>query len=159
MKQLRDGDRSAFTPLYEALRPLVYAYAQKSVGPTDADDVTQVALIKVFEQASEYNDAHPVMAWALAITAWECRTVLKKRARRREDFAPPPASTEASHPEADLIERLLFAKAEEVAAGLSAKDRQTLEAVLSGTGSGPTFRKRKQRALFRLKEAWRSLYG
>jgi len=50
----------------------------------DAHDAAQLAMEKVLARASDYDTSRPAMPWALAIAAWECRTIMRKRGRRRE---------------------------------------------------------------------------
>ncbi len=59
-----------------------------------------------------------------------------------------------------IIDRDLFAAAEEVLGSLSAGDRETLLCLLrSDRPGGATFRKRLQRALSRFRLAWRARHG
>ena len=71
MERLADGDRSAFSPLYEALWPLMRRFAVRALeGSTDAEDAAQVALMKVFSHAAEFDAERDVVAWVLGIVAW-----------------------------------------------------------------------------------------
>ena len=157
--RLKEGDRSAFTAVYATLRPLVVAFARRLVGPEQAEDAAQQALVKLFAQASAYDESKDVAAWALALTAWECRT-LRTKHRRRNEVALSAVEHELSHdPRETLFQRKVVEEARAVLATLSALDQQTLLSAFSDEGSGPTFRKRKQRALARLISAWRVLHG
>ncbi len=104
------------------------------------------------------------MAWALGIAAWECKTVRQRSKRRRESPEQESAGARAAGPnpeeEAEMSE-LRKAVLEEIVT-LPAGDIETLEALARGERPAipaPTFRKRAQRALTRLRAAWRSTHG
>jgi RNA polymerase sigma-70 factor (ECF subfamily) len=163
MARLADGDRSAFTPVFRALwTPLVRFCRTLARNDADAADAAQAAMEKILERANDYDRARPAMPWAFAIAGWECRTLLRKSARRREtpeDAAPEPVH-EAS--EDDLVQRDLVRAAAEVLGDLSTEDQETLIATFTeemATTTGATLRKRRQRALERLRAAFRRLYG
>src|SRR5689334_15512504 len=85
-RRLQDGDRAAIRPAFDALRDRVHALARAQLGDgADADDAAQQAIVKVFASASRYDPARPAWPWIAAVTTWECRTVRKRRARRREE--------------------------------------------------------------------------
>ncbi|MEO1229844.1 MAG: sigma-70 family RNA polymerase sigma factor [Myxococcota bacterium] len=159
MIQLRDGDREAFEPVYRALWPLVRDFAARA-GGADGQDVAQQALLRLFERSADYDEQHRVEAWALSITAWEIRTARKRRSRRREvSFdAAPPSVTE--HPEDALIRRCLAEEATRVLGQLRPADRDTLQLAFGeeAESMSANLRKRKQRALARLRQAWRSIH-
>ena len=120
---------------------------------------------KILERAPlDYDRARPALPWALAIAGWECRTLARKRSRRREvsalDDATPDiaADGEATFVQSDLIRAAVHALGE-----LSVTDREALVATFwdeaATSVSGATFRKRRERALQRLRSAFRRLYG
>jgi RNA polymerase sigma-70 factor (ECF subfamily) len=128
----------------------------------DAADAAQQAMAKIFERASDYDPKRPAIPWALAIAAWECRTLQRKRFRRRE--APEDAGSEPAddRSEEDLIRRDLTQAALTAMSELSHADRETLLATFldeATTVSGVTLRKRRERALDRLRASFRRLYG
>src|SRR5688572_18388761 len=86
MAALADGDRGAFDDVFTALWPKCKSFARKTLND-DAlgDDAAQNALEKLFFQAPNYRKDKPVTAWALTLTWYECRTLMKKRARRGEE--------------------------------------------------------------------------
>src|SRR5258708_32230024 len=114
MWRLADGDRTAFGPVFALLWPQVRAFAARLVGPADGEDAAQSALLKIFSRASEYDRARDALPWALGIAAWECRTLRRRRERRREQSAPAPerAAEGALSPEEAVPERELRAAAE-----------------------------------------------
>jgi RNA polymerase sigma-70 factor (ECF subfamily) len=163
MARLADGDRSAFTPVFRFLWPPILRLCTAMLkNEADAQDAAQQSMAKVLSRASDYDATRPALPWAMAIAAWECRTILRKRVRRRElpeDSADEPATQAA---EEDLISRNLTQAALEALGQLSAADKETLVATFwgeSSTASGATLRKRRERALHRLREAFRKIYG
>lgn len=113
-------------------------------------------------RASEYDRSRPGLPWALAIAAWECRTIVRKKARRREQGGEqlPEVAVEGS--EDEVARRELGQAALDAMGELSAEDRETLIATFweeTASVSGATFRKRRERALKRLRDVFRRLYG
>jgi RNA polymerase sigma-70 factor (ECF subfamily) len=161
--RLADGDRTAFDPVFRLLWPKSLRLCQSMLKhEADAADAAQQALTKILERAPSYDRTRAALPWALAIVAWECRTILRKKARRKEVAADmaPEASSDSS--DAAFEQRELVQKAVEVLGGLSGPDRATLIATFQDEASsvaGPTFRKRRERALKRLRTAFRSIYG
>jgi len=163
--RLAAGDRSAFDPLYDALCPLVQRLSTRMMrGAPEAEDAAQEAMTKVFARASQYEPGRSVTTWVLAMTAYECRTLLQRQRRRREDDSPGGSRLDetAGSPEAAVIARDLEAAAREVLGALRATDVETLEA--SARGERPdlpqaTFRKRLERALARFRAAWSARHG
>lgn len=182
MVRLADGDRAAFDPLYTALWPLLQRFAKRLLGETpEADDVAQVALLKIFAAAASFDGERDAVAWALGIAAYECKTVRKQRLRRRESHASHASQeshashetheSHASHalssqshlrdPEDTVIARDLEAAALSVLSTLSAVDIATLRAAVFDDrppNAGSTFRKRLSRAVARLRVAWSAKY-
>jgi RNA polymerase sigma-70 factor (ECF subfamily) len=161
--QLADGNRSGFTAVFRTLWPPVLRLCSNMLkNEADAADAAQQALQKVLERASEYDPQRPALAWALGIAAWECRTLLRKRSRRKElpgDLVP---ETPLHDEVAEMDQRLLLQSAVVAMGELSEADRETLVATFWDEGvevSGATLRKRRERALKRLRDAFRRLYG
>lgn len=159
------GDRSAITPVFQGLWPSVYRFCRRYLGSdSDADDAAQRALEKLFDQSTDYDPSRSVVAWSLSIALFECRTLRRHSTRRRaqsidQDFVSPLLS-----PEQAVEQGQLHAALDAAIEQLSAVDRETLEQVLCRQPLDPSldddrFRKRKQRALVRLKAIWRTLYG
>ncbi len=117
----------------------------------------------LFSRASEYDRARDALPWALGIAAWECRTLRRRRERRRERSAPAPerAAEGALSPEEAVLERELRAAAEEVVGTMRPIDVETIISIATGHRAvhGATFRKRVERALARFKLAWRARHG
>ena len=128
----------------------------------DAADATQEAMQKILERAADYDPTRPAMPWALAIAGWECKTLARKRIRRREVAELDVAATAGPHAEDELTERNLADAALTALGALSETDRETLVASFwgeSATASGATLRKRRERAIERLRNTFRRLYG
>ena len=164
LRRLADGDRSAFEPAYAALWPLVRAFCRRMLAPADAEDAAQRALLKVFDRAASFDPSRAALPWVLAIAAWECRTIRKQHARAREVELPAQERIdEGASPEARLIEAELEAAATSLLGALSEADRETLRATMSeerpAALDAATFRKRRERAVGRLREVWRRVYG
>lgn len=164
LSRLAGGDRSAFSPVFAALWPIVRRFCRGALGQeADGDDAAQVALQKLFYQAGRYDGETPAIAWALTIAAWECRTLRRQRQRSR---AIPleqarDLSGAAESPEAQLLQRDLEAAVHSVVAQLAEPDQAAIRAALRGVeaSSSARDRKRKQRALVRLRETFRRIYG
>jgi RNA polymerase sigma-70 factor, ECF subfamily len=126
----------------------------------EADDAVQQAMTKILERASDYDPKRPALPWALAIAAWEGKTILRKRGRRRE--APEALAPELGGSDAELdAEQEMAARqlltlalaAIEAIEQLSDIDRGVLEATFldePAKSTGATVRKRRERAIVRL---------
>jgi RNA polymerase sigma-70 factor (ECF subfamily) len=164
MKKLHEGDRAAARPVFDLLWPTLRAFARRTLGDADADDAAQQALSKIFAEVSRYDVTREALPWAFAITAWECRTTLRKHGRRREDgLVDDTHAAHTSSPELHVVAHEVEAELTRVLQTLSSIDRDTLMDVVTRTAprdaraADATIRKRKQRALERLRTAWRSL--
>src|SRR4029453_11616792 len=105
MVRLADGDRDAFSPLFEALWPMVRRFALRALeGSADAEDAAQVALMKVFSNAAKFDANRDAVTWVLGIVAYECRTFRQKRRRRREEHTDVSLTAE-DNPESAVIGR------------------------------------------------------
>lgn len=78
----------------EALRPAMVRIAERIVGPGDAEDVVQTAVIKAAAAIPELREAPSLRGWLAAITA---RSALDLLRTRREALLPlaPEAGDEA----------------------------------------------------------------
>ena len=160
--QLADGDRAAFTPGFRILwQPMLRLCRSMLNSDADAADAAQQALEKVLTRCAEYDRRRPALPWALAIAAWECRTMARKRLRRRE--LPEERAPElGAGSEEELAQRELMQAAVEALGELSPQDREALLATFweeAANVSGATLRKRRERALKRLRDTFKRLYG
>ena len=168
LARLADGDRSVFPQLFARLWPPIRRLCLSLLrNEADAADAAQEALQKILERApADYDRSRPALPWALTIAGWECRTLLRKRQRRRE--VPEQERHEpAADPEQRFVQQDLSSAALEALGSLSEADRETLVATFwdeaaaapGGVPAAATMRKRRQRALARLRDTFRRLYG
>lgn len=161
MRRLAEGQRQAVNEVYSILWPILVRYCQSKL-KTDADaqDAAQQALIKMIEQASQYDASRPAIGWALSFAYWECRTEQRKRGRKKTvgDEALSVLFSEES-PESQVAEAELISAANELLASLTSDEQALIEddaTQLSATLKqlSPTARrKRKQRVMDRLRQA------
>lgn len=160
MTRLAEGDRRAFSPLYETLWPLCRTRARRYLDDeAEAEDAAQRALLKLFGQAASFDGARSAVGWALTLTDWECRTSAKKRQRRREAALVDVHESGEVPAEKRVFTAHLWQRLSAAVASLSGSERATLRAYLEDDDGGPkdaAFRKRKQRVLARLKHLTRS---
>lgn len=162
MVRLADGDRSAFEPLFVALWPILRRFAERSLGPgPDAEDAAQTALLKVFARANELDVDRDALTWVIGIVAFECRTVRARTRRRRElpdsESALYAVRTDVESPEESVIRCDIEEAFAIVSKSLRPADTETLRLVLTGQRvKGPSFRKRVERMITRLRNTWRS---
>jgi len=163
MARLADGDRSAFDGVFERLHGPLNRLCLGFLGDeADAADATQEALQKVLERASDYDPARRALPWALALAGWECRTVARRRQRRREVPEAEAGVRPGADEEEAFAQRKLVEAAMAVMGTLSEQDRETLTATFweeAGPVAGATFRKRRERALTRLRQAFWRIHG
>ncbi len=153
MGRLANGDRSAFEPLYGALRPRALRLARAQLGAHAAADVAQNALLKVFARASAFTPGRPCLPWFYAILANEIRAT--RRATRATSEPKESDRVDENDGESQLaareIERALDLAVESL-------DETSANAVAAMLGRVPrpnvspqTFRKRLSRAYCRLR--------
>lgn len=161
MARLADGDREPLHATLVRLLPELRRFTAAVLrDPADADDAAQRALVSVFARAHDYEAGRDALAWAIGIAAWECRTTLRTRARRRDCATMPEVADDAVTPETAMIDRDLHAAIHVAVGVLSADDRAALGLDDSDPTLAPgTLRKRRQRALMRLREAWNRIHG
>jgi RNA polymerase sigma-70 factor (ECF subfamily) len=161
--RLSEGDRSAVEPTFRALWPILAKFSARALGgAAEGEDAAQQAIVKVFGQAVSFDPKRDGLAWALTIAAYECRTVRRRTGRRREEGVEA-AALRATHetPEALAVQRDLVEAANEVLGSLREEDARAILAALGDARpeGDATFRKRLQRALARLRLAWRTKHG
>jgi RNA polymerase sigma-70 factor, ECF subfamily len=163
MVRLAEGDREAFDEVFDELWPELLAFTRRALpGGTEVEDLAQQTLLKVFSRISEFDSARDGVAWAFGIAAYEIRTHRRRLQRRREvagafdGLTDSARSQEQALVDNDLAHALTAALAE-----LSTSDRAILVANRPERPGpvGPTERKRRQRAIERLRTVWRRLYA
>jgi len=161
LKRLANGDRTAIVPSFEALWPVLRSFSARALGnDADAEDAAQQALMKLYAQVNDFDSSRDSLAWVFAIVTYECRTIRRRKQRKREVMDESLAACEATDvsPEHVLIERDLEAAVLECLAELSGDDAPTILAGIAEDRprADATFRKRLQRALGRLRLLWRT---
>jgi DNA-directed RNA polymerase specialized sigma24 family protein len=164
--RLADGDRSAFTVAYVLIAPLARRIAVRSVGAADAEDVTQQALMNVFARCSQLDRERDALAWVLGIVTNECRTLHKRRLRRRDAPVAEGQLEAVRDPRPTAEETLTVAELSELVretlGELRASDIAAIRSALweepptDSTARPATLRKRLSRAMSRLQKAWRA---
>jgi RNA polymerase sigma-70 factor (ECF subfamily) len=76
------GDLAAFETLVERHRDVVYRVAARTVGPAEAEDVSQDAFLRAFHKLRGFRGDAPFRAWLLRITH---NVALNQAARRRPE--------------------------------------------------------------------------
>jgi RNA polymerase sigma-70 factor (ECF subfamily) len=92
--QVKAGDLGAFEELVERHGDVVYRVAARTVGPDDADDVSQDAFLRALSRIGTFRGQGSFRAWMLQITH---NTALNAVARRRAepvDELPEPGASE-----------------------------------------------------------------
>lgn len=165
--RLADGDRKAFDPLYENTWPIINRFAVKMVSNSiEAEDIAQLALMKVFNRSTEFRKDGDALSWILGITAFECKTARQKIRRRKEEYQQDDTLAEqadhSSSVEEQLIKKNLEDAIQDALKGLSSEEQETIRISIYETEKpnipAATFRKRLQRALTSLKDTWRDQY-
>jgi RNA polymerase sigma-70 factor (ECF subfamily) len=160
--QLAEGNRAAFTEVFQILwQPVLRLCRSMLENDADAADAAQQALEKVLTRCGDYDRQRRAMPWALAIAAWECRTFARKRTRRRE-LPEEQAPERGAGSEDELAQRDLVQAAVAALGELSPLDREVLVATFwdeATNATGATLRKRRERALKRLRDTFKRLYG
>jgi len=164
--RLSDGDRSAFDVLLDALWPIVLSFAERGLnGSPDAEDVAQEVFFRICSRIADFDRSRDGLSWAFGIASYEVMTHRRRQQRRKEVHdGPSLADTlEVGASQEDLIlQRETLRALEQAVGALTEDDRQALG--FMPERSGPevrksTLRKRKQRALDRLRGLWRNIYG
>lgn len=164
MVRLSDGDRAAFDVLVDQLWPVIFSFAQRGLGHiADSEDVAQEVFYRICSRIADFDRSRDALSWAFGIASYEILSHRRRVQRRREVTSDVYASTRAddsSSQEEQLIARELESTMAQIVGTLTEDDRELLgrrDGVAAG--SGATLRKRRQRALERLRGIWRHVYG
>lgn len=145
---------------------MVLAFVRKTVREAaDAEDVAQEVFVKVASRIADYDRTRDGLTWVYAIAAFEVRTHLRRLQRRRE--APPLAEdAEPADPSPSPIDLMIDEEISrtlvDALGELSDADRALLgigERIADKGVTSTAIRKRRQRALGRLRTVWSKLYG
>jgi RNA polymerase sigma-70 factor (ECF subfamily) len=164
MVQFAAGDRAAFQPLFDALWPILLSFASRTLEPlADAEDAAQQAMLKVFSRIADFDRARDGVSWALGIAGYEVMSLRKQRARRRETGEAPldRLQQEGANVEEVAIAEQLRQAVRELVGELPERDRAALVYAFTGepVPTDETSRKRRFRAVERLRAAWRRAHG
>ncbi len=166
MVRLSDGDRSAFDVLLDELWPVILSFAERGVGRgADAEDIAQEVFFRISSRIADFDRSRDGLSWAFGIASYEVMTHRKRAQRRREtndDSSLATTLDPGASPEAMLVERELVLAFEHAVGALTDEDRAVLGLVAVAPVDGPASpatRKRKQRALDRLRSIWRSIHA
>jgi RNA polymerase sigma-70 factor (ECF subfamily) len=164
MAQFADGDRAAFQPLFDALWPVLLAFASRTLEQApDAEDAAQQAMLKIFSRIVDFDRTRDGVSWALGIAGYEVMTLRKQRTRRREAGAAAldGLAQAGSDPEAQAVAEQLRQAVFELVGELPESDRAALACAFTGASppADERSRKRRFRAVERLRAAWRRAHG
>lgn len=148
------------------LWPAVLVFAKRTVHEAaDAEDVAQEVFIKVAARIADYDRSRDGLTWVYAIAAFEIRTHLRRLQRRRE----VPTLAEAAEPADPTplhVDLMIDEELSRMLAGALGELTDADRALLGvGEGSfdaalrGTAVRKRRQRALTKLRIVWSKHYG
>lgn len=152
-------------PLVEQLWPVLLSYAERGLRDSQAaEDVAQEVLFRISSRISELDRSRDPLSWAFGIATFEILSQRKRQHRRRETLvgeAVPESTATTPSVEDAVIQAELHAALADSLGHLSADDVEQLGLVESGRSAPatPAMRKRRQRALDRLRTIWRSIYG
>jgi len=163
MVRLADGRRDAFVVVFDGLWPHILRFVTRALpGQPDAEDAAQQTLLKVFARITDFDTSRDGVSWAFGIAGYEVMTA-RRRAQRRKEV---PADTlhdrlgEEPTPEDAVIARDLHDALAETLGALTDADRAVLIEAQHQYGVSPAaWRKRRQRALERLRAIWRRRYA
>lgn len=166
MVRLADGDRAAFDALLDRLWPVILSFAERGVGRgPDAEDIAQEVFFRICSRISDFDRKRDGMSWAFGIASYEVMSHRRRVKRRREvqDDSALGEQPDLDATQEDALLRQEMARVlEQVTETLTDDDRRALgllPAPASRDASDAALRKRKQRALDRVRGLWRQIYG
>jgi RNA polymerase sigma factor (sigma-70 family) len=164
MVRFSDGDRDAFRAVFDGLWPVLLSFARGMGLPQpDAEDAAQKALLRVFAQIADLDPGRDGVAWALTLASYEVLTIRKQRTRRREAAGEETAEIgdERAGPEELAVAAQLQGRVHEAIGALDQRDQAALAEILADgdVSRGETARKRRYRALERLRAWWGRVHG
>jgi RNA polymerase sigma-70 factor (ECF subfamily) len=78
-KRFAAGDERALEECQRRYRPRLLALARRIVGPNDAEDVVQTALIEAWRARERYDPARPLEPWLLTIVRRRAIDALRRQ--------------------------------------------------------------------------------
>ena len=107
MGQFLKGDGQAFDVLFTRYAKVLHAYLARLVGPTAAEDVTQITFLSIVKSRGRFQSGARVRPWLYAIATNAARDFLRRR--RPEDLTPegelPQTAAEGPSPRDWGLER------------------------------------------------------
>ena len=79
VRRTRAGELDAFGELAERYRQVVHRVAARIVGPSDAEDVAQDALLRAFHRLDQFRGDAPFRSWLLRIAQNTALNFLERR--------------------------------------------------------------------------------
>ncbi|MEM6988965.1 MAG: sigma factor [Myxococcota bacterium] len=160
LADLSAGDRRAFDVVFSLAWPVLRGLAARTLADeAEAEDAAQRALLKLFASASKFDAERDAVPWMVTFLLNEVRTTRARR-RRRPHVSLEGDVCSDDGPESELVRADLVRAVTEVTGTLSHDDRIALGLDGQAQDLAPaTRRKRKQRALGRLRTAWRKIHG
>lgn len=168
MAALADGDRSAFDSVYRTLWPMLARFvAVMSKDRMVAEDIAQLAMLKVLGKVSTFDRSMDAVAWCMGIAANEYRSYRRRLGNRSafhgdcaEHCAEP---VDGETPEAIAIRNDLGNAVREILRDLRPQDLEVVVTAVYERQRPPlaaaAFRKRLQRALAAIRVSWKRRYG
>lgn len=140
---------------------MLFLFAQRGVGQhADAEDIAQDVFLRICSRIADFDRARDGLSWAFGIASYEILTYRRRHQRRRESFSEASlldVPDGANSQEEILLQREISSAFSTSLGVLSEEDRRVLKGLEAGAASA-THRKRKQRALERLRGIWRTIY-
>lgn len=161
LARLAGGERDAFDEVFSLAWPVLRSLALSLLkDPAEAEDAAQRALMKLFSHASRFEAGRAALPWIATFGINEVRTS-RSRSRRRVHEEICPRTPAPDDLESELLDADLLAALQQVLGELTEDDRVALGLVPGeDSATAPaTRRKRKQRALSRLRQAWKRIHG
>ena len=112
--RILEGEQEAFTELYEAYFPRVFAFALKRLGdPTEAEDIAQETFVQIHRSLPSWEGRSSLLTWTFGIAHNVCsryfrhcsRWMVGPRDARELDERPVEAMTERRIDAARVLER------------------------------------------------------
>jgi RNA polymerase sigma factor (sigma-70 family) len=157
MIRLAQGDRGAFSAVFGGLWTPLLQFMQRALqGHPDIEDLAQQTLLKIFSRISDFDTTRDGVSWAFGIATYEVRTWRRTIQRRREtSIAQYDVALESQTPEDAVIVKDLQEALVSVLGRLSPAEQDALLGDDAPIGiSAAAKRKRRQRALHRLRTIW-----
>lgn len=100
VRRAAEGDRDAQRAIYEELVGSIHRVIGRIVGDSDADDVTQIAMMRLFEKLPQFRGDSRLSTWAHRLAVNEALQHRRRRQRQpsrsvRDDDATTAAATGA----------------------------------------------------------------